>query len=71
LLRRGAGEGKAPPPAFEWANLGIYPLSEMKGTLFDTDARIFCEEKGLQTQPPRLRGSYFAWVVHPACLTAA
>jgi hypothetical protein len=36
--------GKAPPPAFEWASLGIYHLSEMRGTLFDTSAHLFCEE---------------------------
>jgi hypothetical protein len=42
--------GKA-PPAFEWASLGIYSLSEMRRTLFDTDAIFFCREKGLQTQP--------------------
>ena len=50
-LSRGAGEGKAPPPAFEWASLGIYYLSEMRGALFDTTAHFFCEEKGCKRNP--------------------
>src|SRR5260370_648201 len=48
---RGAEEGKAPPPAFAWASLGIYHLSEIRGAVFDTMAHFFCEEKGLQAQP--------------------
>src|ERR1700733_5377761 len=54
LLGRGAGEGKAPPPAFEWASLGIYHLSELRGALFDTTAHFFRRE-GAASATPRIR----------------
>src|SRR5258707_12654407 len=37
----GGRAGNALPPAFEWARLGIYHLSEMCGALFDTPFRTF------------------------------
>jgi hypothetical protein len=45
-LRRGAGEGKAPPPAFAWASLGIYSLSEMGGLFLTPFALFFAKRRG-------------------------
>ncbi len=54
-LGRGAGRERPPPPAFEWASLGIYYLSEMREALFDTIGHFFCEEKGAANATPTQR----------------
>jgi hypothetical protein len=64
----GAGEGKVPPPVFEWEKSWHLP-SKIREALFDTTA-VFFVKSGAANATPHLRGLYLASVARFAQLIA-